>query len=95
MSNFLEFAAIINSTGIIGVKDFPDELSFRHLAENKDSSHETEIDEYLAKNNLKEIEKRAIISTLNKNNGRRDLTAEDLGISKRGLLNKINQYNIK
>lgn len=95
LANILEYAAIINSSGIIDVKDFPDEISYRHLAENKDSSYEMSIDEYLAENSLKEIEKRAVISTLNKNNGRRDLTAKDLGISKRGLLNKINEYGIK
>ena len=91
LANILEYAAIINSSGIIDVEDLPDEISFRSI--NKDT-YEKAIDEYLADNSLKEIEKRAIKATLNKNNGRRDLTVMDLGISKRGLLNKLNEYRL-
>lgn len=91
LENILEYAAIINSSGIIDVGDLPDEISFRSIS--KDTS-EKSIDEYLAENSLKEIEKRAIKVTLNKNNGRRDLTVKDLGISKRGLLNKIKEYGL-
>lgn len=91
LENILEYAAIINSSGIIDVEDLPDEISFRSI--NKNIS-EKSIDEYLSENSLKEIEKRAIKVTLNKNNGRRDLTVNDLGISKRGLLNKIKEYGL-
>ncbi len=93
LENILEYAAIINSTGIIDVGDLPDEISFRCIDKN-DKISEKSIDEYLSGNSLKEIEKRAIKVTLNKNKGRRDLTVKDLGISKRGLLNKINEYGI-
>ncbi|WP_312700962.1 sigma-54 dependent transcriptional regulator [Sedimentibacter sp.] len=95
LANILEHAAIINSSGIIDVKDLPDEIVFRKLAKNKKTDYEREIDEYLAETSLKEIEKRAVGVTLDKNSGRRDQTAKDLGISKRGLLNKINEYGIK
>ena len=95
LANILEYAAIINSTGIIGIGDFPDEVVLRQYTKNKDLSYEDSIDNYLASTDLKEIEKRAVKVTLNKNNGRRDLTAKGLGISKRGLLNKINEYGIK
>ena len=54
-----------------------------------------ELESYLANHSLKEIEKLAISQTLKKNNGRRDKTADDLGISKRGLLNKIHEYGLK
>jgi len=91
LENILEYAAIINSSGIINVSDLPVEISFRSI--NKNTS-EKSIDEYLAETSLTEIEKRAIIVTLNKNNGRRDLTVKDLGISKRGLLNKIKEYGL-
>ncbi len=95
LANILEYAAIINSSGIIGIKDFPDEISLRSNEKNKKNSYEMFIDEYLAGTCLKGIEKRAVKVTLNKNNGRRDLTAKGLGISKRGLLNKLNEYGIK
>ena len=91
LENILEYAAIINSSGIIDVRDLPDEISFR--SSNKDTS-EKSIDEFLSENSLKDIEKRAITATLKKNKGRRDLTFKDLGISKRGLLNKIKEYGL-
>lgn len=91
LENILEYAAIINSSGIIDVRDLPDEMSFR--SSNKDTS-EKSIDEFLSENSLKDIEKRAITATLKKNKGRRDLTFKDLGISKRGLLNKIKEYGL-
>ena len=94
LANILEHAAIINSSGIIGVKDLPDEIVFPQFTKNKET-YKKSIDEYLAVTSLKEIEKRAVKATLHKNNGRRDQTANDLGISKRGLLNKINEYSIK
>lgn|GEM_PF-2917057 len=52
------------------------------------------LETYLSSHSLKDIEKLAIKQTLKKNGGRRDKTAEDLGISKRGLLNKINEYKL-
>ena len=52
------------------------------------------LETYLSSHSLKDIEKLAIKQTLKKNGGRRDKTAEDLGISKRGLLNKINEYGL-
>jgi two-component system response regulator AtoC len=91
LENILEYAAIINTSGIIDVGDFPDEISFQNINNN---TSEKLIDEYLAETSLKEIEKRVIKVTLNKNNGRRDLTGKDLGISKRGLLNKIKEYDL-
>ena len=63
LENILEYAAIINSTGIIDVKDLPDEISFRNLSKD---TNEKSIDEFLSENSLKEIEKRAIIATLRK-----------------------------
>ncbi|NLJ58189.1 MAG: sigma-54-dependent Fis family transcriptional regulator [Tissierellia bacterium] len=95
LANILEYAAIINSTGTIGVEDLPDEVVYPRNSKNKEATFEKVIDEYLSVNSFKEIEKRAVVATLNKNKGRRDLTAKDLGISKRGLLNKIKEYGIK
>lgn len=93
LANILEYAAIINSTGLITANDFPDDVKFRQLSA-VETNCELSIDNYLAETNLKEIEKRAVKVTLDKNKGRRDLTAKDLGISKRGLLNKINEYEL-
>lgn len=93
LDNILEYAAIINSTGIIDVKDLPDYIGVRGEQEGIESI-DMSIDEYLANTSIKDIERRAVEATLRKNNGRRDQTARDLGISKRGLLNKINEYRL-
>lgn len=91
LANILEYATIVCSGDIVDVRDLPEELSGSILREER---QEQSIDDYLSSVSLKELERRAIIATLSKNQGRRDKTAEDLGISKRGLLNKINEYGI-
>ena len=48
----------------------------------------------LAGMNMKQIERIAIQATLEKNEGRRDNTAKDLGISVRSLQNKIKEYKL-
>lgn len=94
LSNILEYAAIISTSGAIDDSDFPEEVSMSHKINSNDIDHDKSIDDYLSRSKLKEIEKRAIKMTLYKNNGHREQTANDLGISKRGLLNKINEYNL-
>lgn len=43
---------------------------------------------------LREIEKRAILGALERNGGRREQSARELGITRRTLLNKLNEYGI-
>lgn len=94
LSNILEYAAIINTSGAIEVSDFPEDIRMSHKSNSNKLDCDKSIDDYLSNSKIKDIEKRAIMMTLYKNNGRRDQTANDLGISKRGLLNKINEYNL-
>ncbi len=94
LANILEYAAIISSSGIIDAKDFPEEIGMHRDTMDNETSSMQSIDKYLAGTDMKNIEKRAIKATLHKNNGRREQTAIDLGISKRGLLNKINEYGL-
>lgn len=89
LANILEYAVIVSTGGTIGLTDFPEEMRIRTERAERHS-----LEEYLSSTSLKEIERRAIEATLRKNNGRRDQTAADLGISKRGLLNKINEYGL-
>lgn len=93
LSNIIEYACIVCRTNQIDLADLPD-----RLLSGSDLSHPAgfeDFETYLSKHSLREIEKAAIIQTLKKNNGRRDKTAADLGISKRGLLNKIHEYKIE
>ena len=41
---------------------------------------------------IAEIERQAILAALERNGGKRELTAQDLGITRRTLLNKLNEY---
>lgn len=91
LANILSYATIVCSNGVIDLRDLPDELSGGAAP---GTQGEDAVDRYLASATMKEIEERAIRAVLKKNGGRRDLTADALGISKRGLLNKINEYDL-
>ena len=92
LANILEYATIISGNGLIDVDDLPDEVA--GVPEPQEQPQGLS-EEFLATTSLKELERLAVIATLKKNNGRRDKTADDLGISKRGLLNKIKEYGIQ
>lgn len=92
LANILEYATIISGNGLIDVDDLPDEVAG---APEPQEQPQGLSEEFLATTSLKELERLAVIATLKKNNGRRDKTADDLGISKRGLLNKIKEYGIQ
>ncbi len=92
LANILEYATIISGSRMIDVDDLPDEVSGPQV---QPEAQETLSEDFLATTSLKELERLAVIATLKKNNGRRDKTADDLGISKRGLLNKIKEYGIQ
>ena len=68
------------------------EVSGRHLQLQADN--ESLLKQMLAGKTIQEVEKLTIAATLKKNKGRRDLTAEELGISVRGLQNKIVAYKL-
>jgi two-component system response regulator AtoC len=91
LATILEYATIVSTGEGIDVADLPGEITGGQEGQQPSSAA---LEQFLSSNNLKELERRAILATLKKNNGRRDKTAEDLGISKRGLLNKLNEYNI-
>jgi len=92
LANILEYATIISGNGLIDVDDLPDEVAGAPESQEQPQGLS---EEFLATTSLKELERLAVIATLKKNNGRRDKTADDLGISKRGLLNKIKEYGIQ
>ena len=93
LANILEYACIVCRSGQIGVEDLPREVRYEMQGSGQEENAAL-LESYLSTHSLKEIEKLAITQTLKKNGGRRDKTAEDLGISKRGLLNKINEYGL-
>lgn len=95
LSNMLEYAAIVCRGEYIDVRDLPEEMRGGVDAGSAASPSGEELEAFLSTHNFKEIEKLAIEYTLKKNNGRRDLTAVDLGISRRGLQLKMQEYGIQ
>ena len=90
LANILEYACILCTDGIIRVGDFPDDIGRPRSIDNPDEI----IDRYLGNTSMRDIERRAIEATLRYCNGHRAITADRLGISKRGLLNKLKEYRI-
>lgn len=93
LSNMIEHAMILSDKNIITVKDLPVDLQIDKHKYQRGIAIE-QVPEYLSQKTMKEIERKAIEVTLLKNDGRRDLTAESLGISVRSLQNKIKEYKL-
>ncbi|HHW37772.1 MAG TPA: sigma 54-interacting transcriptional regulator [Bacillales bacterium] len=105
LSNIIERAVIMNPGTII----FPEDISLSELKITQGPSSDTissnfkkSIEEYLLqmdkgitlKDLIKQIEKHVIGLKLQKNEGNRMKTAKELGISRRALLYKIQEYGI-
>lgn len=85
LSNIIERGVLLSEDGIIMESSISDEIKLDNTIS---------IDN-IAGSSLKSLEKRAIEATLKLNQGNRRRTATMLGISERGLRNKINEYNLK
>lgn len=93
LANILEHAMILTNTDEIDVDNLPMEI--RNKIESKGKMHdESFIYDFLIGKTIKEIELLAIKAVLKKNDGRRDFSAEELGISIRSLHNKIKEYEL-
>ncbi len=90
LSNIIEAAIVLSDNEIIQAKDLPTEL--RPSKKNVNADFITK--ENLVGLTLKEVEKRVIQASLEKNNWHRLKTSEELGISEKGLRNKIKEYNL-
>lgn len=90
LANILEYACILCQDGVISKEDFPEYVT---RSDGTGPSGDS-IDDYLSSHSLKDIEKRAIEATLQRCGGKRVATAAQLGISKRGLLNKLKEYGV-
>ncbi|SDY59481.1 sigma-54-dependent transcriptional regulator [Tindallia californiensis] len=91
LSNILEAACVMAEGDIIEWQDLPENLR----QQNTDLvSKKTNPFKQLVGFSLEEIEKQVIFETLQSQNGHRKKTADILGISERGLRNKINRYGL-
>lgn len=91
LANILEYTTIVCTGNIIDVHDLPKEITGMIKHDQKDDHA---IDEYLTSATMEEIERRAIIATVEKFKGHRGNAAESLGISMRSLMYKLKEYGI-
>lgn len=97
LSNIIERGVILTSTDKIDYDSLPYNVLEgikKNVYENKFTSDDVnELDNLLGLT-LKDAERILIKKCLNKNNGHKKNTAEMLGISERGLRNKIKEYEL-
>ncbi|MGO2117772.1 MAG: sigma-54-dependent transcriptional regulator [Fusobacterium sp.] len=97
LSNIIERGVILTSTDKIDYDSLPYNVLEgikKNVYENKFTSEDiNELDNLLGLT-LKDAERILIKKCLNKNNGHKKNTAEMLGISERGLRNKIKEYEL-
>lgn len=93
LANILEHAMILSSGGRIEATDLPIDVCNRTWV-NGNADQEICLKQLLAGMPMEKLEKLAIEATLEMNGGRKDITAQQLGISIRGLQNKITEYKL-
>ncbi len=91
LANILEHAMILSSGEKIEAADLPIDVCNRTRV-NGNADQELCLKQRLAGMPIQKLEKMAIEATLEKNGGRRDISAQELGISIRGLQNKLAEY---
>lgn len=91
LSNIFESSMVLSNSEVIEAEDLPDEVRF--FEKGYDRPNTIILDDLLGMN-LREIEKRVIYEYLVINNGHRVKTAQMLGISEKGLRNKIKEFNL-
>ncbi len=87
LANAIDCAGIVASDEWIRVKDLP--YRFMDAASDADVS-----EKLLAGTTLQELERMAILASYRRNGGKRKLMAAELGISERGLWNKLKEYDL-
>lgn len=90
LSNIIEYGVLLSEDGFIKKEALPKEVRAQKIS----NKYEDDVDSLVGLS-LKDVEKKIIEATLQLNKYHRKDTALMLGISERGLRNKINEYNLK
>lgn len=93
LGNILEYASVVSDGDTISLSDLPPWLRDRKPAAFTSASDE-ELDQALAGMTLEELERRAIHATWRMYNGKQKPMAHSLGLSERGLRNKLYKYRL-
>jgi two-component system response regulator AtoC len=94
LENILERAVIFANGPVVGVEGLDLRQSISRPAEENNPLSYSFGDDSIAKS-LKEVEVEAIIKALHRWEGNRTRAAEELGISRRTLINKIAEYQLQ
>ena len=92
LSNVIERAVVMNTGAVIFADDLPD--PFRNLVSATTETKPTYSGERNLKEEIKREEKRIILEVLDSQDGNRTRTALMLGISRRALMYKLQEYDI-
>ncbi|HWP50509.1 MAG TPA: sigma-54 dependent transcriptional regulator, partial [Clostridia bacterium] len=93
LGNILEYASVVSDGETISLSDLPPWLRDRRSLELTPASN-TELDRSLAGITLAELERRAVQVAWIMYKGKQKTIARSLGLSERGLRNKLYQYNL-
>lgn len=93
LSNLIEYCVIVCTGDTITAEDLPAWIPCEAEGSGMTVRKETSEPDF-ANMTLREIEREVLIQRLQKNHGNRTQTARELGISVRGLRNKINEYGL-
>lgn len=91
--NVLEYAALMCTDQRITAANLPMEvLQESHLSGAEAAVQEPRLSDLIVDMPLRDLERMAILATLEKNNGQKKITAQKLGISDRNLRYKLQEY---
>jgi two-component system response regulator AtoC len=92
LENAIERACILTDSDMLEPKDFDFIVDAR--ADTGTNTHTETYGDGIPRT-LQEMEKTSIIAALNRNEYHREKTAQELGITRRTLLNKMKEYNLE
>ena len=87
LANIIEYACIVASGPWIHAKDLPCRLT-------EATPPSEQVEAVSTGKTLQELERSAILSAYQRHRGKRKAIAAELGISERGLWNKLKEYNL-
>jgi two-component system, NtrC family, response regulator AtoC len=94
LANAVESAVIMSTGSVILLEDLPRNIISSELKPHSEAVPESGETPKSLKETVKEFERQSIIQALDRNNGSRVKTARELGISRRSLLYKLQEYGI-
>lgn len=89
LANAIEYACIAANDDVIRVRDLPYRFTDPHRKQSED-----DIEQFLRGKTLQQLENMAVVASYKRNGGKRKLIAEELGISARGLWNKLQENDL-